>query len=322
MKRYQIHLLFVVLFFIELKVPAQTGQLMIGDKAPELKIEQWLKKGGFKLFEKGKVYLVDMWATWCVPCIAGMPHMSDLQKKYAAKGFEVIGITSDDKYGNSFENAREFVSKKDSLMNYNVAWVPASAKDSQQGIWLHSWMQQAGFGNLPTSFLIDRNGEIVYMGDPATIDKTVEEVIDGHYTISQLKEQFISGIEAENILRKFNQALKANQVDTAVSYGRRLLSKFSYVRPNTYLITGWQVAHYQGTVDEPLLQIGFDAVARGMKQTNFTSPAFFDVIAALYAIKKDYLSAIIAEKAAISLSDGEMKKNNEKNLEKYLLLIN
>lgn len=322
MKRLPFLLLLTTAYCFDQDVSAQAGQLMIGDKAPELKIEQWLKKGGFTKLEKDKVYLVDLWATWCVPCIAGMPHLSDLQKRYAQKGLEVIGITSEDKYGNSFENAKKFVAKKDSLMEYNVAWVPASAKDSEEGIWLHAWMRQAGLGNLPTSFLVDRQGEIVYMGDPATIDKTVEDVVEGHYAISQLKEQYLSGVESEKVLRKFNQALKAGQLDTAVVYGQQLLLKFSYVRPNTFLVTGYQVAHFKGTVSSQLLQIGFDAITRGLKQTNFASPAFFDVIAALYALKKDYLSAAIAEKAAVGLSEGEMKKNQEKNLEKYLLLNN
>jgi thiol-disulfide isomerase/thioredoxin len=117
--------------------------LSIGDDAPEFKIEQWIKNGGFTPLQKGKVYLVDLWATWCVPCVAGMPHLSQLQKKYKAKGLEVIGITSEDKYGNTLENVKSFVAKKDTLMSYNIAWVPVSVKDSEQGIWLHPWMQKS-----------------------------------------------------------------------------------------------------------------------------------------------------------------------------------
>jgi thiol-disulfide isomerase/thioredoxin len=297
-----------------------TSKLTIGDSVPELKIEQWVKRGEFKLFDSGKVYLLDLWATWCVPCIVGMPHLSQLQSKYAARGLYVIGITSEDKYGNTFENVKAFILKKDSLMNYNVGWLSPSIKDSEEGIWLHPWMQKSGFSNLPTSFLIDRNGKVVYMGDPSTIDKILDDVIKGDYAINDLKNQYISGIDAEKVLFKFNGAIKARQIDRAISYGRQILTNYSYVRPNTYLIMGWQIAHIEGRVGSQLLQIGFDAITRGIKQTDFNSPAFFDVLAAIYAAKKDFLSAVIAEKVAVSLSEGNMKQNQEKNLEKYLTL--
>jgi thiol-disulfide isomerase/thioredoxin len=308
------------MIFSSATIAQSTSQLMIGDNAPELKIEQWLKYGGFKSFETGKVYLVDLWATWCVPCIVGMPHLSDLQKEYSQKGLEVIGLTSEDNYGNTLENVKKFVLKKDSAMNYNVAWVSPSTKDSEEGIWLHPWMQMSGFGNLPTSFLIDRNSKIVYMGDPSTIDKTLEDVVNGRYDVNHLKEQYISGIDAEKTLLKFNEAIKGKHTDTAIIYGQQLLTKFSYVRPNTYLVMSWQIAHMGDTVDLQLLQIGFDAITRGIKQTNFNSPAFFDVLAGIYAAKKDFLSAVIAEKVAVSLSEGDMKKNQTKTLEKYLNL--
>ncbi|HEX5154787.1 MAG TPA: redoxin family protein [Parafilimonas sp.] len=316
---YLLFLLTAVNFF-HFTLFAQSPHLTIGDNVPELKIEQWLKNGGFKPFENGKVYLVDLWATWCVPCIAGMPHLSELQKKYASKGLEVIGITSEDKYENTFENVKQFILKKDSLMNYNVAWVAPSVKDGEEGIWLHPWMQKSGFGNLPTSFLVDRNGKIVYMGDPVTIDNTLNDIIEGHYDVNSLREQYTSGIDAEKTLLKFNQAIKAKHFDTAIDYGQQLLTNYSYVRPNTYLVTGWQVAHIEGDIDSQILRIGFDAIIRGITQTNFNSPAFFDVLAGLYAAKKDFVSAVIAEKVAVSLSEGNMKKNQTKNLQKYLVL--
>jgi hypothetical protein len=205
-------------------------------------------------------------------------------------------------------------------MNYNVAWVSPSIKDSEEGIWLHPWMQKSGFGNLPTSFLIDRDGKIVYMGDPSTIGKTLDDVIEDHYNVNNLREQYMSGVEAEKTLFKFNQAIKTKHFDSAINYGQQLLTNFIYVRPNTYLVMSWQAAHIEGEVDSQLLQIAYDAVKRGIKQTNFNSPAFFDVLAAIYGAKKDYLSAIITEKLAVSLSEGEMKKNQTKNLEKYLAL--
>lgn len=45
---------------------------------------------------KGKLVLVDFWATWCVPCVKAMPDLQNLHTQYAAKGFTVVGISLDD----------------------------------------------------------------------------------------------------------------------------------------------------------------------------------------------------------------------------------
>jgi len=300
----------------QVKTPSDV--LSVGDAAPELRVEKWIRKGGFIPFEKDKVYLVDLWATWCVPCIAGMPHLTQLQKKYKAKGLEVIGITSEDKYGNTLENVMNFVAKRDTAMNYNIAWLPVSTKDSVEGIWLHPWMIKSGSGNLPTAFLVDRQGKIVFIGDPFTIDGTLDQVMNNHYDIDHLKANYLSGINAEKILSQFNSAIKTGNLKEAIVFGMQILNDFSYVKPNTYLVLGWQVSHMEGEIDPGLLQIAYDAIIRGIKLTQFNSPAFFDVLAGIFAAKKDLPSAVITEKLAVSLSEGEMKKNQSKNLEKYL----
>lgn len=46
-------------------------------------------------FQKGNVYVVEFWATWCQPCIAGMPHLSRLQEKYAKDGVFIISVTNE-----------------------------------------------------------------------------------------------------------------------------------------------------------------------------------------------------------------------------------
>src|SRR5262245_45990939 len=64
-------------------VPQAT--LKIGDKAPALAIDKWVKGTPVKAFEPGKTYVVEFWATWCGPCVATMPHISELQSKYKDK---------------------------------------------------------------------------------------------------------------------------------------------------------------------------------------------------------------------------------------------
>jgi len=65
-----------------------------GKPAPKLELTQWLNtKGGKAPDTKGKIVVLDFWATWCGPCIASIPKTNKLRKKYADKGVVIIGVT-------------------------------------------------------------------------------------------------------------------------------------------------------------------------------------------------------------------------------------
>src|SRR5262245_13579999 len=128
--------------------------LKVGDKAPALAIEKWVKGAPVASFEKGKVYMIEFWATWCPPCIASMPHITELQAKHKEQGFTVIGVTSVDKRGNSLEAVEKMVGDKgDAGMGYTIAW-------DKERTTSDAFMQAAGRNGIPCSFLIDRDGNI------------------------------------------------------------------------------------------------------------------------------------------------------------------
>ena len=62
-----------------------TPTLKIGDPAPQIKVEGWARGEAITSFEKGKVYVLDFWATWCGGCIASFPHISFVANKYRGK---------------------------------------------------------------------------------------------------------------------------------------------------------------------------------------------------------------------------------------------
>ncbi len=83
--------------------------LEIGDQAPALKISEWVKgqRVDLEQVRGSKVVVLEFWATWCAPCIANVPHLTELQAKHA-KDVVVIALTSEDP-ANSLDTVRKFV---------------------------------------------------------------------------------------------------------------------------------------------------------------------------------------------------------------------
>ena len=94
---------------------------------------------------KGKVILLDFWATWCPPCKAEIPGFVELQKTYGEQGLQVIGVSVDDPP----EKLKPFVDEF--KMNYPV--LVGLGRDDLQDAYGPMW-------GIPTTFLIDREGRI------------------------------------------------------------------------------------------------------------------------------------------------------------------
>jgi len=103
---------------------------------------------------KGKVVLVNFWATWCEPCQVEIPWLIEMQQKYAARGFTVLGIAMDEE-GTSVvtpwvQKERFDVNGSKSQMNYPIVIGDDAAADKFGGL--------LGY---PTSVLINRDGKVV-----------------------------------------------------------------------------------------------------------------------------------------------------------------
>jgi thiol-disulfide isomerase/thioredoxin len=114
---------------------------------------------------KGKVVIVDFWATWCGPCLEELPGYVALQKKYAADGLVVVGLSVDE---GGLEKVRAFATQNG--LNYTVAL----ADDAVVAAF-------GGFEAIPTTFLIDRDGNIRHRKTgtmaPAEYEKLVRSLL-------------------------------------------------------------------------------------------------------------------------------------------------
>ena len=130
--------------------PAIAADGLVDKRAPEfVRTDLNHKRLDLKAY-RGKVVLLNFWATWCGPCLVEMPRFVEWQKKYGARGLQVVGISMDD----GPAPVRSLYGKL--KLNYPVAMGDESLGELYGGIL-----------GLPVTFLIDTHGEIIakYQGE-------------------------------------------------------------------------------------------------------------------------------------------------------------
>jgi len=182
-------LMFAVLSLLATVVNAQAITLHIGDTAPPLSYSKWLKGSPVTGFNDSKVYVLECWATWCGPCIAAMPHLSELAKKYQTTA-TFIGVDvsesahgSHKTYDELLAGVERFVNSSGARMSYNVI------ADNQAQDMSHNWLTPAGVGAIPATFVI-KNDKIVWIGDPLQLDSVMTPIIEGTFDVAAFKKQY------------------------------------------------------------------------------------------------------------------------------------
>jgi thiol-disulfide isomerase/thioredoxin len=132
-------------------VPARDPQAI--ESASNVQITK-LDGGTFKLSDfRGKVLVVDFWATYCPPCVRQVPKLAELSRKYRDKGLEVIGLTGDDT--SDQKKVVEFLKKAgaDYTVGYENQWLSSA--------FLKGTEDETGQNPIPQLFVISREGRVV-----------------------------------------------------------------------------------------------------------------------------------------------------------------
>jgi thiol-disulfide isomerase/thioredoxin len=152
--------------------------LKVGDAAPPIVAEKWIKGSPVTQFAPGQLYIIEFWATWCGPCRAAMPHLSEIARRYKGKitviGFNVLELdAAKNKDGDYITKVSNFVKNLGDGMDYTVA------ADVRAGTMHKTWLSAAGIGGIPSSFIIDGNGKIAWIGHPVVLDDAIALVMSG-----------------------------------------------------------------------------------------------------------------------------------------------
>jgi thiol-disulfide isomerase/thioredoxin len=121
----------------------------IGQMAPEISAESWinLKTPTTLAKLRGKVVVLEFWATWCGPCVEGIPHLNELQRKYAGKDVQLLSLVE------------EGHATMDKLLKRKTVEYPIGLESGA--------LQAYGVHSIPHAFVVDKTGKIAWHGHPA-----------------------------------------------------------------------------------------------------------------------------------------------------------
>lgn len=215
MKLMRWSLVAVLLGLAMMMTSGSAATLTVGSDAPKLQTGKWIQGEPVKEFEKGKVYMVEFWATWCPPCLESIPHINELHKKYGPKGFVIIGQDAPDEEAS---DVQKFVKRMGDKMTYRVA-MDDTSKSADGAMWT-AWMEAAGKKGIPFAFLVDGNGKIAWLGSPFELKESViEELLAGKHDLAKAKVDYETRMKLEAdaavLEEKLSAAVREKKWDAA-----------------------------------------------------------------------------------------------------------
>ncbi len=211
--------------------------LTIGSDAPALNVEHWVQNGNGKFkpvtkFEKGKVYVVEFWATWCGPCIQSMPHLAELQTKYADKGVQLISISDED-----LETVEKFLerevrgakgdeekedAKAKTYRDLTSAYCLTTDPDQSSN---KDYMEAAAQNGIPTAFIVGKDSKIEWIGHPIEMDEPLAQVVSDKWDRAAYLEIMKERQEAEQAMQKIGALIQAKKFKEAIAAIDKLIAK-------------------------------------------------------------------------------------------------
>jgi len=249
-----------------------------------------------------------------------MPHLTQIQARYAKKGVHVIGLTSLDRYGNDLGAVRRFVAANPSKMGYAVA-VDAADPRAYQGVFrgkmAWSYMAAAEARGLPTIFIIDRAGKVAYIGLPDLAEDTLRQVVSGAFDLAEATARYRKICDALPRFDGFSKNLADKHFEAAFGEASELVRGPFHGDPQRL----WMIADAIVSPDDPQLSpgygIGLSAVSRAAQLSRYGNAGILATLARAYFVNQDFSDAVRVCGHAAQLAVDGQRDALLKDLAKY-----
>lgn len=278
--------------------------LKVGDKAPALEVEKFLKGTPVTKFEEGKVYVVEFWATWCPPCLKSIPHLTELQAKFADKGLTIIGVdVSEDRRApyddTTADTVGKFIEGQGEKMVYTVAFDGASKKMDK------AYMEASRSQGIPTAFIIDGKGVVAYIGHPMEMESTLESVVAGKHDIKKLAEEYAGTLEAQALMGKLQKAVQDGNEDEFYTIANKMMAIPGKGDPQALFAVAWLSSSEKSPMKKKDLDLALKAADRVNAATEGKEPSVVATLAQIHFQKGDEAEAneLIAKAIELASKD-------------------
>ena len=331
-------------------VLAAPATLTVGSKAPPLAVDAWVKGEPVKELQSGTAYVVEFWATWCGPCIKGIPHLTAMQKEFPAVQFISVAASENGPKEKQLDKLKTFVADKGDAMGYSVAY----DSDRDMG---KSWMEAAEQGGIPCAFIVGKDGVIQWIGHPMEMDKPLAAVVAGTWDLNKAKQSAATEAKAEETNKELSKLMRSAQksgdykellakIDEAIKSdpknSQMLMTKFQILagpakQPQEAIAAGKQLLAmdlsamefnelaWVSATEMPEksrdLDFSLAAAQKAVSVSKSADPAILDTLARVYWDRGDKAKALATQQSAVDLGAkgdmdadtlGEMKETLEK----------
>ena len=277
--------------------------------AAALKGLTWVQGNPVESFKPGQVYVVEFWATWCPPCKASIPHLTEIQKAHKDKKLTVIGISTE-----PVDTVKPFIATMGDQMIYTVACDPKQLANK-------NYMTAYGIQGIPAAFIVDGKGNIAWNGYPGEeMDGILELVLAGSYDPAAYeKKKAEEAALQKQLMAWFTDYFTKVQAGEPTEKTRPIIQPFIEKAPTDGLnAVTWNMLTRIPKENQDL-EIALTAAEKSVKLSEEKDPAALDLYAMALFESERFAEALNAEQKAYDLlaDKPEIQKQLLESLEKY-----
>ncbi len=288
----------------------EAPKLVVGDPAPSLSITNWVKGEEISSFQIGHTYVVEFWATWCGPCIRGMPHLTELQSEHEGD-VTVIGVNIWERDAGATRIGRvtEWVEARED-MGYTVA-IDGNKKMEED------WMAPAGQNGIPAAFIVDGEGTIAWIGHPGQMDEPLAEIASGEWDLDSAAAGYVGEMKSKAWLNHLYGLFQAKEWAHAYEVAGALLERDWSEDSTTLNQISWQVLTYEA-IEERDIAFATRAAERACELTDYENGDILDTLAKAYYMDGKVAQALeVMDKAIEHAQTPEQKEAYEATRAEY-----